>query len=241
MVFWGTKLDAQGNLEWRRFFGGTSNDRAYSVVQANDGGFVLTGSSESNDFDISDNRGSYDFWVIKITDKGDLVWQSSFGGSGIDKAWDIAKTNDNGYVITGNTFSTDTDISKNNGESDVWLIKIDDAGKMIWEKTYGGLQFDAAQSVSLTTDGGFIISGNSKSSDMDLEVNLGENDLWLLKTNAEGTILWQNSFGGADLDYGFDAIEQLDKSIILVGETASTNFLDLQNKGKTDVVVIKIK
>jgi len=239
--FWGTKLDAQGNLEWRRFFGGTSNDRAYSVVQANDDGFVLTGSSESNDFDISDNRGSYDFWVIKITDKGDLVWQSSFGGSGIDKAWDIAKTNDNGYVITGNTFSTDTDISKNNGESDVWLIKIDDAGKMIWEKTYGGLQFDAAQSVSLTTDGGFIISGNSKSSDMDLEVNLGENDLWLLKTNAEGTILWQNSFGGADLDYGFDAIEQLDKSIILVGETASTNFLDLQNKGKTDVVVIKIK
>ncbi len=239
--FWGTKLDAQGNLEWRRFFGGTSNDRAYGVVQSNDGGFVLIGSSESNDFDISDSKGSYDFWVIKITSKGDLVWQSSFGGTGIDKAWDIAKTNDNGYVITGNTFSTDIDITNNKGESDVWLIKINDNGELLWEKTYGGLQFDAARSVSSTTKGGFIIAGNSKSNNADVDENFGENDFWLIKTDKEGLLVWQKSFGGTDLDYAFDAVENNDKSIMLIGETASTDFLGLQNKGKTDVVVLKIK
>jgi len=239
--FWGTKLDAAGNLEWRRFFGGTSNDRAYGVVQSNDGGFVLSGSSESNDFDISESRGSYDYWVIKITEKGDLVWQSSFGGTGIDKAWDITKTNDNGYVIVGNTFSSDVDISKNNGESDVWLIKIDDNGKLLWEKTYGGTQFDAAKSVILSNDGGFIMAGNSKSKDADVTANVGENDSWLLKTNASGAVIWQQTFGGTSLDYGFDAVENVDMSIVLVGETASVDFPNIQNKGKTDAVVIKVK
>jgi len=239
--FWCNKLDADGNLEWRQFFGGTGNDRAFGAVQANDGGFVITGSSESNDFDISNSSGSYDFWAIKITAQGDLVWENSFGGTGIDKAWDISNTNDNGYVITGNTFSDDTDISKNNGASDVWLVKIDDAGKMVWEKTYGGSGFDSARAINIGADGGFVICGNSKSIDADLSDNAGENDIWLIKTDTNGNMEWQKTFGGAGLDFGFDAIETKGGSIVLVGEMASEDFPDLQNKGKADAVVIKIK
>ncbi|MGB5498201.1 MAG: hypothetical protein WBM77_04685, partial [Maribacter sp.] len=170
--FWGTKIDAQGNVQWRKYFGGTNNDRAHAVVQSNDGGFVLAGFSESDDFDISDTKGSYDFWVVKIASTGDLVWERSFGGSGIEIAYDIAKTTDNGYVITGNTFSNDTDVSKNNGESDVWLIKLADNGNLLWEKTFGGTQFDAAQAVYPSLDGGFLIAGNSKSSDIDAVSNM---------------------------------------------------------------------
>ncbi|MBT8302668.1 MAG: hypothetical protein KJO63_15195, partial [Maribacter sp.] len=239
--FWGTKIDAQGNLQWRRYFGGTNNDRAHAVVQSDDGGFVMAGFSESNDYDISDTRGSYDFWVVKIGSTGDLVWERSLGGTGIEISYDIAKTNDNGYVITGNTFSDDTDVSKNNGESDVWLIKIDDNGNLLWEKTYGGTEFDAAQGVYTSLDGGFLIAGNSKSSDMDADANRGENDLWLLKTDENGELIWQETFGGSDLDYGFDVIENLDKSVLLVGESSSTDFPTLQNKGLSDAVVIKIK
>jgi len=239
--FWGTKIDAQGNIQWRKYFGGTNNDRAHAVVQSNDGGFVMAGFSESDDFDISDTKGSYDFWVVKITSTGDLAWERSFGGSGIEIAYDIAKTTDNGYVITGNTFSNDTDVSKNNGESDVWLIKLADNGNLLWEKTFGGTQFDAAQSVYTTLDGGFLIAGNSKSSDMDAVSNMGENDLWLVKTDDNGTLIWQQTFGGADLDYGFDVIENTDKSVLVIGESASKDFPNLQNKGMTDVIVIKIK
>ncbi len=239
--FWGTKLDPQGNIEWRKYFGGTNNDRSHAVVQSNDGGFLLSGFSESEDFDITTSRGSYDFWVLKIDGRGELLWERSFGGSGIEISYDMEKTGDNGYVIVGNTFSTDKDVSKNNGESDMWLIKLDDSGNLIWERNFGGTAFDAAQSVSLSTDGGFIITGNSKSDSGDVLSNAGENDIWLVKTNANGKIVWQKSFGGAGLDFGFDAIENADKSIILVGESASTNFLSLQNKGKSDVIVMKIK
>jgi hypothetical protein len=239
--FWGTKIDAQGNLQWRRYFGGTNNDRAHAVVQSNDGGFVMAGFSESDDFDISNTKGSYDFWVVKISDTGDLVWERSLGGSGIEISYDIAKTNDNSYVITGNTFSDDTDVSRNHGESDIWLIKLDDDGNLIWEKSLGGTEFDAAQGVFTSLDGGFLIAGNSKSSDMDANVNWGENDLWVLKTDANGELDWQQTFGGSDLDYGFDVVENADSSIIVVGESASADFSGLQNKGMSDVIVIKIK
>lgn len=239
--FWGTKIDDQGNVEWRRYFGGTNNDRAHAVVQANDGGFVMAGFSESNDFDITNSNGSYDFWVLKINSIGDLLWQNSFGGSGIEIAYDITKTADNGYVVTGNTFSNDGDVSLNNGESDVWLIKVSDSGELIWEKTFGGSGFDAAQGVTTDSNGGFIIVGNTKSTNVDVNLNAGENDIWLIKTEAEGKLTWQKTFGGINIDFGFDVVENVDKSIILVGETLSSNFLNLQSKGKTDATIVKIK
>ena len=239
--FWGTKIDAQGNIEWRSYYGGTNNDRAHAVVQSDDGGFVLSGFSESTDFDISSSKGSYDFWVLKIDGNGALLWERSFGGTGIEISQDIAKTNDNGYVIAGNTFSDDSDIAKNHGESDIWLIKIDDQGNLIWERTFGGSLFDAAQSVQTSADGGFVISGNSKSDDFDVLNNRGENDLWLIKTDAMGNMIWQQTFGGGALDFGFDTFENSEKSIFLVGETSSADFVGLENKGKSDLVLLKIR
>ncbi|NHF60321.1 hypothetical protein FK220_013285 [Flavobacteriaceae bacterium TP-CH-4] len=239
--FWGTKLDARGNIEWRRYFGGSNNDRAHAVVQAEDGGFVMIGFSESADFDISNSRGSYDFWVLKIDKNGDLLWERSFGGSGIEVSYDITRTLDNGYAIVGNTFSTDLDISKNYGESDIWLVKIDDGGDLLWERSFGGSEFDAARGIRLSRDGGFIISGNSKSADIDLTSNTGENDIWVLKTDANGLLEWQTSFGGSGLDFGFDAIENEDESILLVGEIASSDMPGVTQKGMTDVIVIKVK
>ena len=239
--FWGTKINSTGNLQWRGYFGGSNNDRAHSVVRANDGGYVMAGFTESEDFDISDSRGSYDFWVVKNDKNGNLLWENSFGGSGIEIAQDIANTADGGYVITGNTFSNDIDVSNNKGASDIWLTKINDEGDLVWQKTFGGSEFDAAESVSLSKDGGFIIVGNSKSNDKDANTNTGENDIWLIKTDANGNMVWQKTFGGTNLDYGFDAIETDDNAILLVGETTSTDFLNLQNKGMSDAVVIKIK
>jgi hypothetical protein len=239
--FWGTKLNAQGDLSWRKYFGGTNNDRAHAVVTAHDEGFVMAGFSESEDFDVSDPRGSYDFWVVKIGGKGELVWEHSYGGTGIDIAQDIAKTENGGYVITGSTISTDRDISQSHGESDVWVISIDAQGALLWERTYGGAGFDAAESIRPTRDGGYLISGNSKSADQDLTENAGENDLWLLKIDAQGRLIWQQSLGGADLEFGFDALETNDNGFILVGESKSTNFSTLQNKGGIDIILIKIE
>jgi hypothetical protein len=239
--FWGTKIDGKGSLQWRGYFGGTNNDRAHAVVQADDGGFVMAGFSESNDFDISDTNGSYDFWMVKVDVFGNLVWEHSLGGSGIEVSYDITKTDDGGYVVVGNTFSKDGDIFLNHGESDMWMIKIDGEGAMEWEQTYGGSQFDLAQAVVQSKDGGFLITGNSKSDDQDSTTNNGENDIWVVKTNLQGDLVWQKSFGGSGLDFGFDLVEDSDGGILVVGESASTDFHSLTSKGKTDLIFLKIK
>ncbi len=168
-------------------------------------------------------------------------WERSFGGSGIEIYYDITKKNDGGYVIAGNTFSNDGDISNNKGESDFSLIRVNNAGSLVWERTYGGTQFDAAQAVVQSSDGGFFVVGNSKSSDLDANFNSGENDIWVIKTDQEGNLVWQKSFGGLGIDFGFDIVENSEGDILVVGESSSTNFLSVTSKGKSDLIVIKIK
>jgi hypothetical protein len=238
--FWGTKIDERGELQWRGYFGGTNNDRSHAVVQSDDGGFVMAGFSESDDFDITDTQGSYDFWMVKVDAIGNMLWERSFGGSGIEIAHDIAKTNDGGYVLTGNTFSTDGDISQANGESDFWLIKVNGAGSLIWEQSYGGSGFDAAQAVISSKDGGYFVVGNSKSADADTSINYGENDLWMVKTDDTGNLVWQKSFGGSGLDFAFDVVENVDGSIVIVGETSSNDFQGSTSNGKSDIVLVKV-
>ena len=239
--FWGTKIDAQGNLEWRKFFGGTNNDRAYGLVRSFDGGYIMAGFSESDDADISNTKGSYDFWLVKVNDQGGLVWERSFGGSGIDVAYDIERTEDNAYVVVGHTFSTDKDVSENHGGSDAWLIKINESGELLWERTYGGSNFDTANSVKQTADGGFLIAGNSRSNDQDLEANAGENDMWVIKTDSNGNMTWQNSQGGSAIDMGFDAVEHDENGIILVGQSASPEFNAENRLGGADLVVLRYR
>ncbi len=239
--FWGTRLDGDGNMLWRKYFGGTNNDRSFGVINANDGGFLLSGATESDDFDVSNSKGSYDYWVVKVDKNGNFEWERSFGGTGIEQSHDITTTSDNAYVIIGNTFSIDTQISKNNGESDIWMVKFDDSGELIWEQSLGGPAFDAAHSVSLTKDGGFLISGNTKSFGGDVTANFGENDLWVIKTDANGKIQWQRSVGGTDLDFGYDAFETEDGSIFFVGDTASADFPEIEHKGGVDLVLLKVE
>jgi len=239
--FWGTKIDDEGSVQWRGYFGGTNNDRAHGVVQTSDGGFVMAGFTESNDFDISGTNGSYDFWVIKVDSFGNLLWEQSFGGEGIDVSYDIAKTADNGFVVVGNTFSVNGDVLLNHGESDMWMVKLDDEGNLIWEQTYGGSQFDLAQAVVQSKDGGFLITGNTKSNDQDSTLNEGENDIWLVKTNELGDLVWEKSFGGSGLDFGFDLLENSDGSILVVGESTSVDFDTLSSKGNSDLILLKIK
>ena len=239
--YWGTKLDADGNLQWQHYFGGSNNDRAYSSALTSSGDILMTGFSESTDSDISLTKGSYDFWVVKLDALGNFIWERSFGGTGIDVSYDIERTLDDQFVIAGHTFSVDTDISGNHGNSDFWLIKINADGQLTWEKTLGGSEFDAARAVKPCAEGGYMICGNSRSNDMDLQQNAGENDIWVAKTDAEGTLLWQQSFGGSGLDFAFDLVQHSDGSFLVAGQSNSADFQGVTNKGGADLVLIKIK
>lgn len=238
--YWATKLDAEGNLVWRYYFGGSNNDRAHAVSPSPDGGFVMAGFSESADYDISDPRGSYDFWVVKVDGEGRLQWEENLGGSGIDIASDLVPVPGGGYLVTGHTFSTDGDIAENKGESDVWVVCLNEEGDFLWENTYGGTAFDAAESIAPTKDGGFLIGGNTRSS-WDGHINYGENDLFVLKIDATGNTVWDYSLGGRGVDLGFDAVQHPDGAVYMVGELAGSEWPGLTPLGNTDLVLLKFE
>lgn len=238
--YWAIKLNASGTLEWSKFFGGTFTDTPYDVVQTNDNGYIIVGSSDSADTDIKNNKGTYDFWVIKISETGTLVWEKSFGGAQTDEAWGITKTNNGNYLVIGDTRSNDIDITLNNGAADFWVTEIDNNGNLISEKTFGGSSFDAARSISKTKDGGFIITGSTRSSNGDITENKGQNDAWVIKINNSGNLLWQKSLGGSNVDLAYDAEELNDNSILVVGESGSTNGDIIENKGFSDVLIFNL-
>jgi len=238
--FWALKIDAAGILEWSNYYGGSFTDTPLGVVATADNGFIMVGSSDSNDVDITNNKGSYDFWVIKISSDGTLVWDKSFGGSEIDEARAICSTHDGNFMVVGDTRSSDSDITINNGGADVWILKISSEGNLIWEQTIGGASFDVARSISMTQDHGFVIAGSSRSSDYGF-TNQGQNDALVLKIDAEGVLEWQQTVGGSEIDFLYDAIELKDKTIIAVGESNSSDGNITINKGFSDALILKIK
>lgn len=239
--YWAVKLNSSGVREWSNYYGGSFTDTAYDAIQTQDNGYIIIGSSDSNDVDISNSKGGYDFWVVKISNTGSLVWEKTFGGSEIDEARAITSSNDGNYLIVGDTRSDDLNISQNAGAADLWLIKITPEGTLLWEKTIGGTNFDVGRSVSKTQDNGFLISGSSRSSDGNLTTNKGLNDAWVLKIDSGGNIKWHKSIGGSETDFFYDSVELNDQTIVAVGNSNSSNEDINENKGFTDLLILKLK
>ncbi|MFT6959241.1 MAG: hypothetical protein ACJA17_000329, partial [Polaribacter sp.] len=205
-----------------------------------DNNFILAGSSDSNDFNISKSKGSYDFWITKIASDGNLIWEKSFGGSEIDEARAITATNDGNFIVVGDTRSADKNVSENNGAADVWILKISAEGSLLWEKTIGGTNFDIARAIFRTQDNGFLIAGSSRSLNNGFE-NKGQNDALILKIDANGNLLWKKTVGGSEIDFLYDVIELNNKIIIAVGESSSSDQDISENKGFTDALIIQLK
>ena len=235
--YWALKLDTNGNLQWSKYFGGYFTDTAFDGIQTDDNGFLIVGSSDSEDVDISDNIGSYDFWIVKVNSYGILEWENNYGGSQIDEAHKIIKTDDGNFLIVGDTRSEDIDISNSLGAADVWAIKISPNGQLLEETSYGGESFDVGRSVISDIENGYIICGSSRSGTGQLTQNNGQNDVWVFKTEANGNLKWQTSIGGSDVDYAY-GVAQLDNGkIIVVGESSSNDFDVPENKGFTDLII----
>ncbi len=237
---WAIKLNNSGDLEWSKYYGGSSTDIPLGVVKTIDNGFIIAGSSDSADGDITNNKGGYDFWILKIEANGTVVWGKNFGGSEIDEASAITQTNDGNFIVVGDTRSSDKDVSNNNGAADLWMLKISQEGILIWEKTFGGTSFDVGRSISRTQDNGFIISGSSRSLDANFN-NQGQNDALIIKVDSEGNIVWQETVGGREIDFLYDAVELNNKTVIAVGESNSEDGDIPENKGFSDGLIIQIK
>lgn len=235
--FWVHRLDLDGNIIWRKYFGGTHDDRIHSIAKADDGGIVLAGYTESPDFDVSENNGTNDFWVVKVDANGDMLWENTFGGTEFEFANSITNGPNNTYVVAGSAISSNADVSANFGNADMWVIKIDDNGNLLWEQNYGGSQFDSVNEISPALSGGYWIAGHSRSNDIDLTANNGQNDAILMKISETGEIELLKRMGGSDFDLGNDVKEIKENIVVFVGETKSNDGDFTNNKGDYDAFI----
>jgi hypothetical protein len=205
MDYWIVKLSLNGLIEWQKSLGGTDEDVCNDIRQTSDGGYIIAGSSYSNDGDISGHHGGreYDYWIVKLDSNGVMEWQKSLGGTYGDDASSIQQTNDGGYIIAGATGSNDGDVTGNHGDYDYWIVKLSSSGLIEWQKCLGGTHRDIAKSIQQTIDGGYIIAGSSGSNDGDVTGNHGGDDYWIVKLNSSGLIEWQKSLGGMRMDYAY--------------------------------------
>jgi gliding motility-associated-like protein len=194
---WVVKLDKSGSIEWQKNLGGTDSEEKAFIIQTPDGGYMAAGSAASRGCEITGNHGEFDFWVVKLSSKGDMVWEKMYGGSGSDIATTITPGVDGSYYVAGWTLSSDGDVTVNHGGMDYWVIKIDAAGNLLWQKSLGGSDYDNASSVQATKDGGCIVAGTTLSSDGDVTGNHGANDFWVVKLGKTGNIQWQKALGGS--------------------------------------------
>lgn len=227
-------------IGWQKSLGGSDNEIIYAIRETSDGGYIAAGYTESNDGDITGNNGDRDALLIKFAANGSVVWHKTYGGTGAENARSVLQTTEGGYIFTGSTSSANGDVSSNHGGNDVWVVKLDSQGAIEWEKTYGGMYGDAGFSIVPAAAGGYIIGGQSNSSDGDLTENNGMTDCWVVKIDASGTLAWQGSFGGSNADYGRTLIETSEGDIVIVGYSDSANGDLTENKGAEDGWIIKL-
>ncbi|MBK9076651.1 MAG: T9SS type A sorting domain-containing protein [Flavobacteriales bacterium] len=230
--YWVVKTSDTGSLLWEKSLGGNWEDQATAVRQTADNGFIVAGfTASANNGDVTGFHGGYDYWVVKLSSTGNLEWQKCLGGTSTygDKAYDIKQTTDGGYVVAGSTMSTDGDVTGHHGtlnNDDYWVVKLSPAGDLEWQKALGGSDDDVARSVDQTADGGFIVAGNSESLDGDVtghHSTASNTDYWVVKLSSFGTIEWERSLGGTGNDNANCVQQTTDGGYIVAGESFSMN------------------
>ena len=206
--FWLVKTDATGTPMWNKTFGGNYSDMATSLIKTADGGYAFAGQTQT----YSQNTFFFDFWLIKTDASGQHEWNQSIGGIVWQMATSLIQTTDGGYALAGHTTSYGAGIGET---ADFWLVKTNASGQHEWNVTYGGMGWDWAYSLIQTADGGYALAGSTES------YGVGEQDAWLVKTDASGQHEWNQTFGGSYFDEAASVIQTMDGGFVLAGTTES--------------------
>jgi hypothetical protein len=202
--FWLVKTDASGNMMWNKTYGGTADDLAPSMIQTADGGYALAGTTASF------GSGYTDAWLVKTDASGNMMWNKTYGETGGDGAYSIVQTTDGGYALAGVTYSFGA------GNADFWLVKTDGYGNTQWNQTYGGTDYEYANSVAQTADGGYVLAGTTTS----LSANV--TSFWLVKTDGYGNTQWNQTYGETGDNEASSMVQTKDGGYELGGYTDSS-------------------
>jgi arginine repressor len=209
------KLDSSGNVVWTKTIGGSYNDVANSIIQSSDGGYVVAGWTSSF------GAGSIDIYVVKLDSSGNVVWTKTIGGSSDDFAHSIIQSSDGGYVVAGVTYSF-------GAGWDIYVVKLDSSGNVQWTKTIGGSYYDWAHSIIQSSDGGYVVAGETES------FGAGVTDIYVVKLDSAGNVVWTKTIGGSSEDRAISIIQSSDGGYVVAGWTSSFG------AGDVDIYVVKL-
>lgn len=200
---WISKLDVSGNIEWQKTYGGNGGEEIASIQQTLDGGFIAAGSTTSS------GTGGKDIWVSRLDSNGQIEWQNTYGGVNDDEASTIVQTADGKYVLAGTSNPGGT------RKKDLVVMKLDQDGKIEWQKTYGGDGDDVVHTIQPISNGQYILAGSTDS------YGVGKKDAWVLKLNQDGEIVWQKTYGALGDDEAYSIYGSSDGGCIVAGWTNS--------------------
>ncbi len=195
------KRDSLGNYQWRKTYGGNDWDFAYDVIQTHDGGFAFCGLTFNNTAGLSD------VYIVKTNNLGDTVWTKTIGGTLSDQGNSIIETADSNLVVAG----LKTTISDS---AQAYIVKLNFNGTLLWDSIYGGTKYETANAIIETNSGDYVLTGTSTSAN-----TTNDKDFYELKTNKNGTKIWENIFGNVGDEESYDVVEDYLGNLIIVGNT----------------------
>ncbi|MDC7996477.1 T9SS type A sorting domain-containing protein [Gilvibacter sediminis] len=228
--FWFVKVDADGNEQWQKVIGANNSDHLRDIVVSSDGGYIMGGTSDSSgSFDKNEpNIGGWDYWVLKLNADLEIQWQNTIGGTSNDWLESLYELADGGVILGGTSISNSSaDKSEESiggvGSRDYWIVRLDDTGAVVWDRTLGGLDWDGRARVLELPDGRIVVAGTSRSNSYGhkSEDSLGSMDVWALLLDTDGTILWENTIGGDQAEEVKD-IKLTPEGDIMVATTSSS-------------------
>ncbi|MEZ5014380.1 MAG: putative metal-binding motif-containing protein [Chitinophagales bacterium] len=252
--YWIVKLDSNGIVLWDKTIGGDGDDYLTDILILDDGNYIIGGYSNSGisgdkTEDVIGVSGMSDYWILKIDEFGDVIWQNTIGGDQTDMLMSLEETDDGGFIAGGYSYSgiSGDKAEMNFGFSDYWVFKCDGFGDIIWQNSIGGISDDFLHAVHKLNDGNFLLAGESNSgmSGDKTEFTQGGLDYWTIKLTAYGDILWQKDLGGAQNDYQSIALPTSDSGYILggysySGESGDKTEPNIGDFGESDIWVIKL-
>lgn len=249
--YWVVKLDARGDVMWQKCFGGIGQDDLQSVVATRDGGYLLAGSSNSSAPALAagipaeglkkdGNRGSMDYWLVKIDADGNEQWQRTYGGQYADHLRDAAQTRDGGFIIAGasNSPASGDKARENFGQgSDFWILKLDQEGHMEWQQSLGGSGDDQPQAILQSADLGYVVAGSSNSQ---TRTSKKGTDLWVVKLDALGEPQWEQAYDIGSVDLLTSLVENPDGTMLVGSYSPASPGDGKDAEGLDDYVAIKL-
>lgn len=246
--YWLVKIDSLGNIQWQKVIGGTGIDHILSVIETLDGGYALAGFSWSG---IGEDKttpgfGGFDYWIVKLDASRNIQWQKEYGGNSFEHLMSIQQLPDSSYIIGGFSQSgvSGNKTEPGRGMYDYWTVHTDPQGVILWQKAFGGSAAEENRGgIVPTMDGGYLHVGFSQSgiSGEKSEPNRGMDDYWIVKTDANGILQWDKTFGGDSTEFLYTALQASDGGFLLAGWSRSgisgdkTGF----NRGGFDYWIIK--